>query len=101
MAPFIFQASLNPPSDWKSANVTQKGKRTDPSNYRPISLTSICSKTLEHMIYSSIFSHLETHKILDDCQHVLCTHQSCETQLIGAITDFQQCLKVTVYPETL
>jgi len=95
---FIFQASLNQgklPSDWKSANITpihKKGKRTDPSNYRPISLTSICSKTLEHVIYSSIFSHLETHKILDDCQHGFRTHRSCETQLIGAITDFQQCL---------
>ena len=98
MAPlltFIFQASLNQgklQSDWKSANVTpihKKGKRTDPFNYRPISLTSICSKTLEHVIYSSIFSHLETHKILDDCQHGFCTHRSCET---GVITDFQQCL---------
>ena len=101
MAPlltFIFQALLNLgklPSDWKSAKVTpthKKGKRTDPSNYRPISLTNICSKTLENVIYSSIFSHLETHKILDDCQYGFRTHRSCETQLIGAITDFQQCL---------
>ena len=47
---FIFQSSLNQgqlPQDWKSANITpiyKKGNRTDPVNYRPISLTSICSK---------------------------------------------------------
>ena len=78
MAPLltlIFQASLNQgklPSDWKSANVTpihKKDKRTDPSNYRPISLSSVCCKTLEHVIYSSIFSHLENHKVLNDSQH--------------------------------
>jgi len=40
---FIFQASLNQgklPPDWKSGNVVpmhKKGKRIDPSNYRPIS----------------------------------------------------------------
>ena len=59
MAPIltlIFQASLDQgilPSDWKAANVTpvyKKGKRTDPSNYRPISLTSVCCKTLEHIV---------------------------------------------------
>ena len=101
MAPLltlIFQASLNQgkiPSDWKSANVApihKKGKRTDPSNYRPISLTSVCCKTLEHVIYCSIFSHLENHKVLNDSQHGFRARRSCETQLIGAITDFHQCL---------
>ena len=83
------------PSDWKAANVTpvyKKGKRTDPSNYRPISLTSVCCKTLEHIVYSSIFSHLENHQILIDNQHGFRTQRSCETQLISAISDFEQCL---------
>ena len=35
---------------------------------------------------------METHKILDDYHYRFCTHRSCETHLIGAITDFQQCL---------
>jgi hypothetical protein len=45
---FIFQASINQgkiPSDWKTAIVAPvfiKGDRGQPSNYRPISLTSIC-----------------------------------------------------------
>ena len=101
MAPIltlIFQASLDQgilPSDSKAANVTpvyKKGKRTDPSNYRPIYLTSVCCKTLEHIVYSSIFLHLENHQILIDNQHGFRLQRSCETQLISAISDFEQCL---------
>jgi hypothetical protein len=46
----LFQASLKQgsvPSDWKSAMITplfKKGDRSKASNYRPVSLTSICSK---------------------------------------------------------
>ncbi|CAL4102579.1 unnamed protein product, partial [Meganyctiphanes norvegica] len=42
----IFQKSLDEgicPEEWKCANVTpihKKGDRTEPSNYRPVSLTS-------------------------------------------------------------
>ena len=56
----LFQASVNQgkvPKDWKLANVTplfKKGDKSDPGNYRPVSLTSITCKILEHIIYSSI-----------------------------------------------
>ena len=94
----IFQSSINQgklPRDWKIANITpihKKNNRADPTNYRPISLTSICCKTLEHIIYSSIFSHLERHNLLCDSQHGFRAKRSCETQLLGAINDFQLCL---------
>ena len=49
----IFNKSLSEgvvPSDWKTAEVTpifKKGSKSDPGNYRPVSLTSIACKVLE------------------------------------------------------
>ena len=71
----IFNHSLNTgivPSDWKMANITplfKKGDRSQPNNYRPISLTSIVSKLFEHILSSNIRKHLESNNILHHCQH--------------------------------
>ena len=72
---FIFEKSLelkNVPYDWRTANITalfKKGDRSKPVNYRPISLTSVPCKILEHIIFKHIMEHLETHNILADFQH--------------------------------
>ena len=50
----IFMQSLNTgniPADWLVANVTQKGAKDLAANYRPISLTTICSTVMEHVIH--------------------------------------------------
>ena len=55
------------PDVWKLANITpvfKKGKRSDPSNYRPISLTCIACKVMEHIITSNIMKHSQKHSIL-------------------------------------
>ena len=72
---FIFQGSLQHGEvldDRKQANVapiSKKGDRSTAANYRPISLTSVCSKILEHIIHSQIMRHLDIHQILSDQQH--------------------------------
>ena len=87
----IFQISLDKsclPEDWKCANVVPVFKKKDhssPTNYRPVSLTSICCKVLEHIIYSNISLHLKNHNILCDEQHGFRAKRSCETQLISTI----------------
>ena len=56
------------PVDWKEDNVVQLFKKGDRlANYRPVSLTSICSKLLENIVYSHIYAHLIKHNIL--CDH--------------------------------
>ena len=66
----IFQQSLDSgeiPKDWKRANITaihKKASKQDPANYRPVSLTSVGCKVLEHIIYSQVMSHLDLHNIL-------------------------------------
>ena len=60
----LFQASLDQgivPDEWKLAIITPLFKKSDKSNvenYRPISLTSIACKLLEHIIYSTIMDYL-------------------------------------------
>ena len=56
----IFQQSYEVssiPKDWNSAIGTQifkKGLKSYPSNYRPISLTCICCKIMDHIMLSHI-----------------------------------------------
>ena len=86
----IFQQSLDTgdvPEDWRQANVTvvfKKGERSQPSNYRPVSLTCLTCKVLEHIISSTIRAHLDQHNILNDFQHGFRKH-SCETQLLATL----------------
>ena len=90
---FIFQKSLDTgdlPLDWRKANITpifKKGTTTDPVNYRPISLTSTCSKLLEHIIDSNLMRHLSKHNILAGNQHAFRKYRSCESQLILTTND--------------
>jgi hypothetical protein len=90
---FIFQASLDQgqiPSNWKQARVApvfKKGDRGQPANYRPISLTSLLCKTLEHILHSTIITHLEHHNLLSDIQHGFQKKRSTENQLILTVQD--------------
>ena len=88
----IFKQSLNlgySPLDWKLQYITpilKPGKnKTEPSSYRPITITSICCKVLEHVIYSQTMKHLEKFKILSDLQHGYRRGCSTETQLLKVI----------------
>ena len=59
----IFQRSWESgevPLDWKLANVPifKKGKKEDPSNYRPVSLTSVPGKIMEKMVLELTEAHL-------------------------------------------
>ena len=87
----LFQMSVDNgkiPLDWKAALVTpvfKKGNRSTPSNYRPISSTSIVCKVLKHVIHTSVISHFERNGILTDCQHGLRKRRLCEAQLIFTI----------------
>jgi hypothetical protein len=79
------------PQDWKIANVCpifKKGNKSTLENYRPVSLTSVLSKVLEHIIYSNISKHLEQFNILSPRQHGFRSGHSCESQLILALNDW-------------
>ncbi|MEL7079500.1 MAG: reverse transcriptase family protein, partial [Cyanobacteria bacterium J06582_2] len=84
-------ATNSVPSVWETATICplfKKGDRSDPANYRPVSLTSIVCKMLEHIISSSIMKHLENHNIITDKQHAFRKYHSCETQLCTVVNDW-------------
>lgn len=84
----LFKTSLSSgklPSEWKTANVVlihKDGPKNVVQNYRPISLLCTCSKLMEHIIYSNVFSHLNKKSYLTPSQHGFRKRLSCETQLI-------------------
>jgi hypothetical protein len=78
------------PPDWKEAfavPIFKKGDKSHTSNYRPVSLTLVKCKILEHIICSSVAKHLETHGILHHAQPGFRKNRSCESQLILKFQD--------------
>ena len=94
----LFQQSLDTgeiPEEWSLANICplfKKGDRALASNYRPVSLTCILCKLLEHIVYSNIMDRLEKHSLLSDRQHEFRKKHSCETQLVTVINDWAKIL---------
>ena len=66
----IFQTSLDKgevPKEWRTASVVpifKKGDKSNAANYRPVSLTAICSKLQERILCSNIMDQITTHSIL-------------------------------------
>ena len=90
----IFQESLRAgetPVDWRKANVTpifKKGDRTDPANYRPVSLTSQVCKILESIVRDKMQEYLEKNNLLSDHQHGFREGRSCLSNLLTTLDDW-------------
>ena len=69
-----------------------KSNRSKAVNYRPVSLTCICCKVMEHIICSNLMSHLDRHNILTDFQFGFRKKRSCETQLLITVDQLAKTL---------
>ena len=73
------------PQDWRDANVTpifKKGSKNNPSNYRPISLTSIPCKVMESIIKDGVVNYLLRYRLIKSSQHGFMSNKSCTTNLL-------------------
>ena len=70
------------PEDWKQANVCpifKKGSKTNPANYRSISLTSVTCKIMERLIRDIMMKHLLDNNLISEHQHGFVKFKSCIT----------------------
>ena len=73
------------PEDQKIADVTPvfgKGKKEDPGNSRPLSLTSVPGKVMEQLVLDTISKQLEEKKVIRNNQHVFVKGKSRSTNLV-------------------
>ena len=76
------------PAEWKLTNVVpvfKKGEKKSVKNYRPISLTCICSKIMDRIVQEEILNR--TSHLIDRRQHGFLESKSCTTNLISLVED--------------
>ncbi|EFO98831.1 hypothetical protein CRE_20163 [Caenorhabditis remanei] len=84
----IFNASVLTgvlPKFWKTAIIKpihKKGLRTDPNNFRPISLTSSICKTLERLIRRNLVNYLNSNNLMNPQQFGFRSRRGTESQLV-------------------
>ncbi len=88
----LFQKSLLEgflPESWREANITpiykNKGTRSHPTNYRPVSLTSIICKLLDSLIKDAVLDHLIENNLLYTYQHAFIGKRSFSTNLLEVL----------------
>jgi len=76
------------PDEWKSARVTplfkKAGNRSDPYNYRPISIIPVEAKVFQRIIYDQLYHYLNENDLLSRHQSGFRSLHSTVTALIEA-----------------
>ena len=93
----IFKTSLRTketPNDWKHANVSaifkNKGKKTSPENYRPVSLTCILCKVMESIIRDHVIEHMKSNNLFSTQQFGFISGRSTILQLMHVLDIWTQ-----------
>ena len=70
----------------------KKGSRSEPGNYRPVSVTSIPCKVLESIMRDKMRKYAEENKFMTTEQHGFTNKGSCLTNLLETLEDWTEAL---------
>ncbi len=90
----IFEVSFHTgtvPSDWSKSLVTpiyKKGCRSNPANYRPVSLTCVACRLMEKIIKTELLAHFSRNSLISNSQHGFLARHSTVTQLLESLNDW-------------
>ena len=80
------------PTEWREAHITpllKGGDKSQPTNYRPVSLTCVSLKVMEVIITGELQDYLSQHRLISDRQHGFRKSRSCLTNLLSAREDIE------------
>lgn len=93
------------PTLWKEANISalykNKGEKSDPSNYRPVSLTCVPSKLCEKSVRNVIMQHMKANKLFSNIQFGFREKRSCILQLLDVLDDFVKNFDVSLQTDAV
>ena len=72
--------------------IFKSGNKTDPSNYRPISILPTSSKIFEKHVNKHLMSYLNKYKLIHECQSGFRHKHSCQTALVKLIDQWMNCI---------
>ena len=91
----IFNDSLSTgsiPDQWREAKIVpiykKKGENSDPSNYRPVSLTVAASKVFERIIKDEMMQFLRTNNLITSKQHGFLSRRSTLTNVLRTLNSW-------------
>ena len=90
----IFNASISTgmfPYEWEASRVTpifKNGIKSNPDNYRPISIIPCVAKIFEKLIFDQLYGYLDSNNLLHSCQSGFRSFHSTLTALLEATNDW-------------
>ena len=95
----LFDKTMNEgklPKGWKEAEVRpifkNKGSKSSPGNYRPVSLTAVICKIFEKFVRDALCKHFTDNNLLSEEQYGFCKGRSCTTQLLVTLNNWMHSL---------